>query len=229
MNVNLIKEEYGRKENSMIIAERVRTKVLKIKEAKVTVQEQSSGPPAWWDFELQVAWEDFIVLDKISKDVKATLSTIPGAIDISTSRKPLPFEFNLSLDPSKLSLYDISIPQVAVFLRNVIDGNETTKIYVWDDEIVVKTQYEDNSVNTFDKIKDLKIKNNKGIDVALRDILEQDFNASVFSISRIDQERVVAIYATAKNGTTWAQIKAEFDKKMWLTKKNKLFKFYIKI
>lgn len=214
MNVNLIKEEYGRKENSMSIAERVRTKVSKIKEAKVTVQEQSSWPPTWGDFELQVAWEDFIVLDKIAKDVKTTLATIPGAIDLSTSRKPLPFEFNLELDPAKLSLYDISIPQVAVFLRNVIDGTESTKIYVWDDEIVVRTQYDNNSVDTFDKIKDLKIKNNRGIDVALRDIVTQNFKASVFSIARIDQERVVAIYATARNGTTGAAIKAEFDQKM---------------
>lgn len=214
LKVNLIKEEYGRKENSMNIADRLRKEVETIKEAKITVLEEASGPPSGWDFELQIAGDDFVVLDKIGKDVKDTLATIAWAIDITSSRKPLPFEFALNLDYSKLSLYDLSVPQVAVFLRNVVDGAESTKIYLWDDEIVVRTIYDNNSVDTFDKIKDLKIKNNKWMDVSLRDIVKQDFKASVFSISRVDGERVVTISATAKNGTTGAQIKAEFDKKM---------------
>jgi Cu/Ag efflux pump CusA len=60
-------------------------------------------------------------LEKIAKDVSDTLATIPGAIDITTSRQPLPFEFDIILDNTRLALYDISVPQVATFLRNVID------------------------------------------------------------------------------------------------------------
>jgi hypothetical protein len=46
--------------------------------------------------------------------------------------------------------------------------------------------YDNNSVDTFDKIKDLKIKNNRGILVSLRDIVSQEFKPSVFSITRVD-------------------------------------------
>lgn len=214
ISVNLIKEEYWRKENSMDIAERLRGKFASIKQAKISVLEQSSWPPAGWDFELKIAWDDFVVLDKIARDVKNTLGTIPGAIDISSSRKPLPFEFELALDNTKLALYDLSLPQVASFLRNVIDGTQATKIYLWDDEIIVRTMYDNNSVDTFDKIKDLKIKNNRGILVSLRDIVSQEFKPSVFSITRVDWERVVTVSATAKKWTNWALLKAEFDKKM---------------
>ncbi len=214
INVNLIKEEYGRKENSMDITERLRGKFASIKQAKISVLEQSSGPPAGWDFELKIAWDDFVVLDKIASDVKKTLSTIPGAIDISSSRKPLPFEFEVALDNTKLALYDISLPQVASFLRNVIDGTQATKIYLWDDEIIVRTIYLNESVDTFDKIKDLKIKNNRGTLISLRDIVSQEFKPSVFSITRVDGERVVTVSATAKKGTNGALLKAEFDQKM---------------
>jgi Cu/Ag efflux pump CusA len=68
-------------------------------------------------------------LEKIARDVVKTLETIPGAIDITTSRKPLPFEIDFALDETKLALYDVTAPQVALFLKNVIDGNEATKIY----------------------------------------------------------------------------------------------------
>lgn len=213
ITVNLIKEEYWRKENSMDIASRLRKEVSSIKEAKITVVEESSWPPAWWDFELKIVGSDFVTLDKIAKDIKNTLSEIPWAIDISSSRKPLPFEFNIKLDNSKLALYNITVPQVAVFLRNVIDWTESTTIYAWDDEIEVKTIYDNNSVDTFDKIKDLKLTNNAWVLVSLRDIVKQDFKSSVFSISRVDQERVVTISATADNSTNWTEIQTKFDEK----------------
>lgn len=225
INVNLIKEEYGRKENSMDIAERLRNTFSTLKEAKITVVEESSGPPTWGDFEIKIAWEDFIVLDKITADVKKILSNIEWAIDISTSRKPLPFEFELALDNSKLALYDLSVPQVASFIRNIIDGTEATKIYKWDDEIIVRTSYHNNSIDTFDKIKDITIKNNKWVDVSLRDIVTQEFKASVFSITRVDQERVVTISATAKKWFTWPQIQTEFDNKMKNYKLPSWYKF----
>jgi mevalonate pyrophosphate decarboxylase len=45
ISINLIKKEYGRKESSIDIAERLRKEVKKIKNFKVTVIEQTSGPP----------------------------------------------------------------------------------------------------------------------------------------------------------------------------------------
>lgn len=214
INVNLIKEEYWRKENSMDIAERLRGEFTLIKQAKISVVEEWSWPPTGWDFELKIAWDDFVVLDKIANDVKKTLWTIPWAIDITSSRKPLPFEFELSIDNTKLALYDITLPQIALFLRNAIDWTESTKIYLWDDVISVKTFYNNSSVDTFDKIKDLKLRNNRGIDVSLRDLVKQEFKSSVFSITRVDGERVVTISATARKWTNGALLKAEFDKKM---------------
>lgn len=214
ISINLIKEEYGREENSMSIAERLRKEVAKIKDAKVTVVELTSGPPAGWDFELKISGDDFVVLDKIANDVKNTLAKVPGAINIQTSRKPLPFEFNIVLDTAKLSLYDISATQVSLFLKNVIDGTEATKIYKGTDEVIVRTKFAWESVDTFDKIKDLKLKNNKGQDISLRDLVTQDFKPSVFSITRIDQERIVTVSASAAKGTTGAEMKKVFDEKM---------------
>ncbi|MDD5213092.1 MAG: efflux RND transporter permease subunit [Candidatus Gracilibacteria bacterium] len=213
ISINLIKSEYGRKESSIDIAERLRQEVKNIKDFKVTVVESSSGPPAGGDFELKISGDDFIVLDKISSYVKKTLQTIPGAINIDTSRKALPFEYNFALDNSKLALYDLSIPQVSSFLKNAIDGVESTKIYKGTDEIIVRTKYDTASTDTLDKIKDLKLLNNKGQYVYLRDIVQEKFKASVFSITRIDQERIVSVTASAAKGVTGAQILAEFNKK----------------
>jgi len=163
---------------------------------------------------IKIAWDDFGTLDKIVDDVKKTLVNIPGTIDIKSSRKPLPFEFDLALDPVKLALYDVTVPQVASFIRNIVDGTQATKIYLGNEEVIVRTLYDENSVDTFDKIKDITMKNNKGLDVSLRDIVSQDFKPSVFSITREDQQRVVTVSATAKQWFNGQQIQTQFDEKM---------------
>ena len=68
-------------------------------------------------------------MDRIAKDVKATLATIPGTLNISTSRKLLPLEFRLSFDSAKLQLHNLTLPQVAMFAKNATDGIESTTIY----------------------------------------------------------------------------------------------------
>jgi multidrug efflux pump subunit AcrB len=78
-----------------------------------------------------------------------------------------------------------------------------------------------------DKIKDLKLRNNKGNIVTLRDIMKTDFKASVFSISREDQERVINITASANSSTNGLKIQQEFDKKMANYKLPTGYKFII--
>ncbi|EKE27418.1 MAG: acriflavin resistance protein [uncultured bacterium (gcode 4)] len=213
MTVNLVKKEYWRKESSISIAERLRNEFSKIKEIKVTVVELAWWPPAWADFQVQIAWDSFEVMDKISNDYKKILATIPWAINIDTSRKPVPLEFRFSFNSEKLALYDLTLPQVWLFLRNVIDWTKVTNVYKWTDDIAVKTIYNQESSDTLDKIKDLKIMNNRWQYVYLRDILDNKLDSSTSSILRIDQKRIVSVVASASKQTNWAQILAEFNKK----------------
>lgn len=218
ISINLVKKEYGRKESSLSIAGRLRNEVKSISNAKVSIIEMAGGPPAGADFELKISGADFRVMEQIAADVKKVLVTVPGAINIETSRKPLPLEFRLSFDSTKLSLYNVTLPQVSLFLKNAIDGLDATTIYRGDDEIAVRTRYETGSTDTIDKIKDLKVKNSAGQDVFIRDILKTEFEPSVFSISRIDQKRVISVTASAANGATAKSLLAEF------TTKNKGYK-----
>ncbi len=213
ISINLVKKEYGREELSLSIAERLRTKMKTITDAKISVVELAGGPPAGGDFELKISGADFRVMENIANDVKKILATVPGAINIETSRKPLPLEFRLSFDSTKLALYNLTLPQVSLFLKNVIDGTDATTIYKGNDEIAVRTRYETSSTDTIDKIKDLKVRNNSGQDVFIRDILKTEFEPSVFSISRIDQKRVISVTASAAGGATATSLLAGFTEK----------------
>jgi len=214
ITVNLVKKEYGRSESSLDISDRIRKKFSNIKNFKINVLEVSWWPPSWSDFELKITWEDFVVLDKIALDVKKILAWIDWVINIDSTRKLLPFELNLYFDTSKLSLYDISVAQVSLFLKNSIDWVEATKIYKWTDEIIVRTQFDKDYVDTIEKIKYLTITNNRGVVVSLKDLFKQDFKTSVFSITRVNQKRIVSVTAQAKKWHTWKEILSTFNEKM---------------
>ncbi|MCK9273148.1 efflux RND transporter permease subunit [Candidatus Gracilibacteria bacterium] len=213
VTINLIKKEYGRKETSINMADRLRKEFEKINGIKITIAEAASGPATGADFEIKIYGENFNIMQKIADDYKKVLSKVPGAINIESSRKPVPLEFRFSFDSKKLALYDLSLAQVGLFIRNVVDGTEATKILKGTDEIIVRTIYNNESSNNLDKIKDLKIKNQKGVDVFLRDILENKLSPSTNSITRIGQKRVISVTASAGKTTTGKNILAEFNKK----------------
>lgn len=213
ITINLLKKEYWRQEKSWDIATRLRekTKNIKIPGVKITVKEAKSGPPTGADLEIQVSGEDFTTLDKILADLKPIMSSLPGAVNISTSRQAVPFEYLIEFDNNKLALNSLTVPQVASFLREAVDGIETTKIFRWSDEIVVRTRIAQNEVETMDQIKNLKIKNNKWQLVFLGDVINEKLNKTVSSISRIDQKRVVSIMAGADKSTNSTQLLADFN------------------
>ncbi len=213
VNINLIKKTDWRKETSMSIADRLRNTLKNIKNVNVTVSEIAWWPPTWSDFEIKIAWADFEIMNQIWEDFKKILSTIPWVINIDSSRKPVPLEFSFSFNKENLAIYDLSLAQVWVFIKWVVDWVESTKILKWKDEIIVRTKYDNIYTNTLDKIKNLKIKNNKWQFVYIRDLLDNKLTPSTNSITRIDQKRIIIVSAWATQNTTWKQILSEFNKK----------------
>lgn len=95
----------------------------------VDVVELAGGPPAGADLEVRVTGDDFNKLNSILEDIKKIAEDIPGAINVGTSVQTTPLEFSLQFDTEKLKIYDLSLPQVASFLKMAIDGLEVTKIF----------------------------------------------------------------------------------------------------
>jgi len=213
ITVNLYKEKEGRVESSLDITERLRSETKHINYMKVSVVELSSGPGSGSDLEIKIAGENFDTMDKIAADVKKIVQTLPGALNVETSKKALPLEFQLTFDKGKLQFYDIPFVSAVGFLRNAIDGAETTSIFSGNDEIKVRTKYVENATETLDAIKHIVIKNAKGQSVFIGDLLSANtLTPATQSISRVDQERVIAVTAAADKTTNGTQLLAAFQK-----------------
>lgn len=208
-----MKKDDGRKETSSDFANRLRKSLTAVQFPGVhtDVVELKGGPPAGADLEVRITGEDAHKLNKILRDMKGIAETIPGAINITTSVQATPLEFSYKFDTQKLAINGLSLIQVASFVKLAVDGVDVTKIFKGSDEIIVRANYDKASVDTLAKIKGLKIRNAKGQYVFLGDVMKNNLESSVDSITRIDQKRTVTLSVGADKTTNAQNLLKEFN------------------
>lgn len=213
ITINLVKSTDGREETSVDFSERLRDKLRTIQFPGVIfeVVELQGGPPAGSDLEVRITGEDSVKLNEILRNIKSTATDIPGAINVATSVQPTPLEFSYKFDTQKLAIHGLSLTQVASFIKLAVDGVEVTKIFRGTEEIIVRSQYLPETIDTLSKIEGLKITNNRGEYIFLGDIMDNNLASSVESITRIDQKRSVTLKVEADQTTNAAGLLAEFN------------------
>ncbi len=202
----------GKVEKSYEIAPRIRKAVEGINGATIDVVELAGGPPAGADFEARILGEDMKVLQDLAEKYKGLLSDIPGTINEKTSLNLSPGEFTFQLDPQKLALSGLTSSQVATVLRTALSGSEITKVLRDGDDLKVRAEFEKNTVQNLDDLRNLKLVNARGQVYFLGDIAAVEVGSSLTSISRIDEKRVVVLSAGVEQPRLPGEVLVDFQK-----------------
>ena len=180
---------------SFQIADRIRTDVSSIKNAKITVASLSGGPPAGAAFDVEVSGDDLSTLETISNDFKALVAGIPGVLNTDTSMRQAPAEYTFALDHTRLELYDLTAAQVGGVIRTAIAGTQVTKVLRGGDEIDVNAYFAPGTIQNLADIQNLQVINKKGQPVFIRNVATVTLTPSLESIRRLDQKRTVSVTA----------------------------------
>lgn len=121
LTLHLIKKE-NRSVRSDQIAEKLREELKNMPGAKLTVQEQSSGPPAGADVQIKILGDDLSQLDKYANIIIQYLEQQPGVTNIDKSIKPGTSKLVLTLDKEKLFENNLTVDAVALWLRTYASG-----------------------------------------------------------------------------------------------------------
>lgn len=186
------------KQKSYEYAPELRQKLSAVTGAKVTLQELEGGPPSGADFEVTFAGEDLLKLEQIANEYKGYLSEIPGTVNEKTSLTLSPGEFTFKLKPVEMQLRGITPAQIAGTLRTAISGAEIAKIIEGDEEIRIRAEYNDDAVSTLDALKSTILINPRGQKFQLSEVADVQIGASLTSISREDEKRVVTLSASVE-------------------------------
>jgi len=153
-----------------------------------------SGPPVGNDIELRIKGENLERLAFLSQNIKTLLKDIPGVADVEDSFDKGKKEVRIVPDHAKLSMYGLSVAQIAGTIRTASKGSEVSK-YRGDgiEEYPIIVKLEDIYTQDLEVLKGLKIRTRTGDLIPIRELASFDITSSLSRIEHRDKKRVITV------------------------------------
>lgn len=115
-------EEKERKINSIEISENLRKYAKKYVDGKLSVIEESSGPPAGADLQLKLSGDDLSVLNTYTDKLVEYLNKQQGVVNVEKSIKPGTSALVFIPDEDALARYSLNAQTVGLWMRTAVSG-----------------------------------------------------------------------------------------------------------
>lgn len=198
----------------------VRKKLQGIPGTEITVEKEPSGPPVGKPIAIEISGEDFDVLKKLEKDVKAQIikAQIGGVEELKSDlvlNKP---EIIVEIDRMKTTQQGISSAQVALEIRNALYGKEITKFRDSKDEYPIMLRLKSSDRDQMEKLLNLTISyrdmNMGGSfrQVPISTLAKIRYESTYSGINRKNQERVVTLSSNVLEGFNANSVVSDIQK-----------------
>ena len=203
------------------ILEKVRENVKGIPGAKITAEQEASGPPGGAPVQLELTAEDFGLLMSNSSDVLNYLDslTVPGVEKLKWDVDDKRPEIVIDIDRQKASTLGISTGQVGTEIRTAIFGKEAAKFRTQEEEYPIQVRLHEEYRENLDALVNLKITymdmaTGQHKSVPISSFADIDYTSAYGGINRTDLEKAVTITSNILDGYDVATVNAEIQ--YWL-------------
>ncbi len=154
------------------------------------------GPPTGNDVEIRVKGDNLDRLKYIGNIIKDELEKIPGVVDIEDSFQPGKKEVQIIPKHERLALYDLSVSQIAGFIRTASYGTTISK-YRGDgtDEYDIILRLKEDQIDDLNDLDNLKIRTRSGDLINLNELAEFEIKSGLAQIRHRDKKRIIVITA----------------------------------
>ena len=156
---------------------------------------------------------DFSETDRIAAQLRDSMATVPGLVNISVSRGDYVPEYRVEFDREKLALYGLNMSTASNFLRNRINGLTASLFREDGEEYNIRVAYAPEFRQSIEAIENILIFNNQGTAVRLKDLGTVVEEFSPPTIERKNRQRIVTVSSTV-SGTTIDKAVQEISAKM---------------
>lgn len=163
---------------------------------------------------LEIYGFDFDKTDAFAREFQSLLQTDPTCAAANISRKDYVPEYLAVFDRDKLAENGLNSSTAAMFLRNRINGTESSKYREEGDEYNIRVRLAPEYRQSLSDIENILIYNPQGKGIRLSELgrIEQIFTPP--TIERKDRERVVTISSTVAKGYALSDLVATVNKQL---------------
>lgn len=168
------------------------------------------GGQATADFEIY--GYDMATTDRLAQELRAKLLKLDGVSEVNISRGDYLPEYQVDFDREKLAMQGLNLSTAGSYLRNRINGYTASQYREDGTESDIVVRYAPEYRTSLEDIEDIRIYNNQGRAVRVRDVGTVVERFAPPTIERKDRERIVTVSAVPKPGAPLGTVVAEGKK-----------------
>lgn len=153
----------------------------------------AGGPPVGKPISIKAQGKHLDEIKEAALVLQDSIKQINGTLDVADNFPPGKKEIRIIIDEDKAALYGFSVQTIALYVRYAFDGVLATEFRDADDEIDIIVKYNEKYRSSVEDVLNLKISNQLGNTVSLRDLVGFDIRTGPTDIRRIDQKRTIFI------------------------------------
>lgn len=146
--------------------------------------------------QVDIIGHDIKISDSLAQLVVSSIETIPGVVDVKSSREKGDPEIQLVIDRKKAALYGLSTYQIGSALRTQIEGNVATQYRIKGKEFDILIRLSAEQRDAIAKILGTTINSPIG-PVLLKNVVRVQTGTSPLDVQHKNTERIVSITANA--------------------------------
>lgn len=194
----------------------LRSKLTFIPDAEISVTEsQQGGGMAGSALQMNLRGDNLETLKDIADIIAGEVQQVDGTLNVKTSLDATQQEFQVIIDPQRLSQYGLTAGQVLNTVRTAFEGQKVTQYRTGDDEIDVRVKMPSEYKEDVTYLERLRITTPQGATVALSSVAAIIREDVPQTISRSNQTRQVSITGDVAGrdlGSVSRDIQARLDK-----------------
>lgn len=169
--------------------------------AEISVEKEANGPPTGKDVNIEIAGDDFDVLENLATKVKNLIVDslqIQGIERLKSNLERNKPEVSIVVDRAKANNEGISSAQVGMALRNSLYGAEATKLRVGEDEYPVQVRVNESARSNMNALVNLPItyremSSGSFRQVPIASVAKVEYASTFSGVNRKNQRRVVTL------------------------------------
>jgi len=202
VEVNLVGKS-ERDQSTTEVVKELRGKLADIAGAEITVSSMDMGAMMTGE-EISVAvnGEDYDTLLMITNELSGMISSLPDAVDISTSASEQIPQVHVTINRQAASQYGLTAAAIGAAVRSELTGSTATTVTINNKDIDVVVKGDGFSGTSLDALRSMPVSSNYGGSVPLSSVASVDVVLSPNTITRSNQQRQITITGATVSGST---------------------------
>ncbi len=166
--------------------------------AEVRIGKTAMGPPPAPPVNIELAGDDFGVLQQIAQDVKARIQDVNGLVDLYDDMERGKPEVRVVVDRQQAKLAGLNTQAIGATVQAAIHGRKAGEYRVGDDEYDVTVKFPEWFREDVSFVEGMVFVNATGQSIPFSSVAHLEYGVGPGTIKRIDRKRTVTVIGEAE-------------------------------